>query len=233
MSNLLSNPWIIGIGGGILSGLVVTFISRSIFSRRDNKEYLQKVSQANKEVLYAIRPGISEGIIPSNNVVRRLIEATARRYGIEVSSMYSLDKVSGDLIKEVMDSSFISAASKQQYCEQLAQINDATPDDLSVPDHIRSIDASTYRRTAVMMMGLMTGLITALAGFSLTIEKDVINDTKKLVILLVPALVAVLVSIISVFFKEVQSMRLRRMEINFSGIRAELGRRDDIDQEDA
>ena len=57
---LFNNPWFVGIGGGILSGLIVAYISRLIFSRRDNREYAQKVSQANHEVLYAVRPGISE-----------------------------------------------------------------------------------------------------------------------------------------------------------------------------
>ncbi len=53
--------WAIGIGGGILSGLIVAYISRLIFSKRDNREYAQKILQANNEVLYAVRPGISEG----------------------------------------------------------------------------------------------------------------------------------------------------------------------------
>ena len=44
-------------------------ISKSIFSKRDNREYAQKISQANHEVLYAVRPGISEGVIPNNGVL--------------------------------------------------------------------------------------------------------------------------------------------------------------------
>ena len=30
----LNNPWIVGIGGGTLSGLLVTFVSRKVLSRR-------------------------------------------------------------------------------------------------------------------------------------------------------------------------------------------------------
>ncbi len=44
----LDNAWFFGIAGGILSGLIVAFISRSLFSRRDNKEYAQKLQQKLK-----------------------------------------------------------------------------------------------------------------------------------------------------------------------------------------
>ena len=74
--NVFSNPWIVGIGGGIISGLVVTYMLRLIFSKRDDREYAQKISTANHEVLYAVRPGISEKVIPTNNVLNSLIEAT-------------------------------------------------------------------------------------------------------------------------------------------------------------
>jgi len=73
---ILNNPWVIGIGGGVISGFVVMLITRHLFSRRDNREYNQRVVTANQEVIYAIRPGISEGVIPSQNVVASLIDAT-------------------------------------------------------------------------------------------------------------------------------------------------------------
>ena len=43
--DIFSNPWIVGIGGGVLSGFIVAYISRLIFSKRDNREYAQKISQ--------------------------------------------------------------------------------------------------------------------------------------------------------------------------------------------
>ena len=62
-----SNPWVIGIGGGVLSGLLVTLITRYLFSKRERREYLQKVATANNEIIYTIRPAIAEKTIPSND----------------------------------------------------------------------------------------------------------------------------------------------------------------------
>jgi hypothetical protein len=68
----LNNTWVVGIGGGILSGLFVTYISRFWLSKRDNKEYRQKITTANQEILYAVRPCISEDVLPTRKVMYRL-----------------------------------------------------------------------------------------------------------------------------------------------------------------
>ena len=39
---------VVGIGGGLL----VTIITRYLFSKRDNSEYMQKVSTVNREIIY-------------------------------------------------------------------------------------------------------------------------------------------------------------------------------------
>jgi len=231
MENLLNNPWFIGIGGGILSGLVVALISRTIFSRRDNREYAQKVSQANSEVLYAIRPGISEGIIPTNGVVKKLIFATAQKYGVDESSMHDLGAISSELIKEVMDSSFISASAKKEFCEKLVSIREE-----AIVKELPEVEAeyeksSRYRRQMVAMLSLMVGMLTAISGFMITIKEDSISDSNKILFLIVPAVVAVFVSIMIVLLKEFEKMKIKSMAFRFGGFRAELKPKEDNSKE--
>ena len=52
--NFLYNPWFIGIGGGIVSSLIVFFVTRAISNRKGNKEYLQRIKTANNEILYSL-----------------------------------------------------------------------------------------------------------------------------------------------------------------------------------
>ena len=151
--DLLNNPWIVGIGGGVLSGLVVVYLTRLLFSRRDTREYVQKTHQANHEVLYAVRPGISEGVIPTNDVLRSLIAATGRKYGVEAKDMHDLEAVSSELVKEVMDSSFISAASKQEFCEKLAQIREDEPSGSKVDPPVALHRAATCIHRASRVIG--------------------------------------------------------------------------------
>ncbi|WP_446319952.1 hypothetical protein [Vibrio vulnificus] len=86
--DFLSNEWVVGIGGGILSGLIVALITRYIFSKKDNREYYQKLDMVNKEVLYALRPGIPEGSMPTETVLKSLIMATSESIKL-IQSTYS------------------------------------------------------------------------------------------------------------------------------------------------
>ena len=47
MSDFWTNPWVTGIGGGIISSLIVFFVTKYFFNKKENKEYAQKVKLAN------------------------------------------------------------------------------------------------------------------------------------------------------------------------------------------
>jgi hypothetical protein len=201
---ILDNPWFIGVGGGILSGFIVTFISRALLSRRDQREYIQKVFSANKEVIYAIRPGISEGHIPTPGVVDALINATARKYGVDKKDVYGSDEVAEELIKEIMDSSFISAKTKEEYSGNLANLSrpetgEETPPEIATAMYEikRTTSYEAYRSRMIQMMSMMMGLLATMMTFILAFSKsDLFKDTvglgKENLTLLLPMLVTLL-----------------------------------------
>ena len=119
---LLNNPWVTGIGGGLVSGLLVFWITQRIFSNRNIAEYRQKVDATNRDVIYAIRPGIPEEVIPDKDVVEALIHATARKHGVTAKDAFDCSLIAEELIKEVMDSSFISAKQKADFCSKLRSL---------------------------------------------------------------------------------------------------------------
>lgn len=170
--DLLNNPWFVGIGGGVLSGVFVTIVSRYVIGKRENREYLQKVLAANRELVYAIRPGISEGVVPSREVVVALVHSTARKHGVAQDDLFSPAEVGEELVKEVMDSSFLSAAKKIEHCAQLDPLIKPhalalTPATTEQPIEItvRELKAQTlseYRQRLTSMMSMMMGVLTAL-----------------------------------------------------------------------
>jgi hypothetical protein len=184
MGELLTNSWVVGIVGGVLSGLFVTWISRIIFSKKDNREYFQKILQANKEVIYAIRPTISEGEIPSQAIIESLISSNSIKYGIETQDMFSIEQICDRLIKEVMDSSFISSKVKTEYCQQLLQIKEeiirekvrrekTVGNKNGVQREITSLSAYQYRQRLVTNMTTLLGIMATLMTFLLTVfSKD-------------------------------------------------------------
>ncbi len=198
MTEWANNPWVIGIVGG----LIVTAISRYLFSRRDNKEYRQKVVTANQEILYAIRPGVSEGKIASLEVLKALIAATSSKYGVEETDLYNYEEISNHLIKEIMDSSFISVELKQKFCEALSELRlsgvkleQTEPQIESERPKLASI--SEYREKLVLILSVTIGVITTvmtLLVFFLDKVKLGLDKDISIVIPTVASMIAVLFS---------------------------------------
>src|SRR5690554_6004366 len=103
METFFTNSWTIGIGGGIISGLIVFLVTSKIFSRRENKEYLQKIRIANNELLYAIRPLVVEQKLPTLDILNSILVSTAKKYNVQINDLYNKDAIADDLTKEVMD----------------------------------------------------------------------------------------------------------------------------------
>jgi hypothetical protein len=164
--NWLNNGWIVGIATSVISGLVVTWIARILLSKKEDREYKQKIAAANRDVIYAIRPGISEGQIPSQNVIVALIRATARRYEVEGGELYSAAEIMEELMKEVMDSSFLSSAKKAEYCVALAELRDESSHSrqVQVIDAVNATATVRYRIRNVEITAYVLGTLAALAG---------------------------------------------------------------------
>lgn len=165
MEALLNNGWVVGIGGGILSGLIVAWLTRTLFSKKDQKELAINISSANREILYAIRPEISESTLPSIEVIEALKNATARKYKVEPERLYSISQVVEELIKEIMDSSFISSSAKKDYCESLSiLIPTASPEvETESVDNEVFVARIEYKEKMTTLLSMTLGTVAALA----------------------------------------------------------------------
>ncbi len=118
VGSIVSNGWFVGIGSSLLAGIAISLLSYLFITKRNRFEYLQKINMGNREVIYAVRPGIAEGDIPDGSVLTALTNATARRYGLNPNELFTPRQLGEELVKEVMDSSFLSSEQKTKYCTQ-------------------------------------------------------------------------------------------------------------------
>lgn len=125
MLDLMNNGWVVGIITGTISGLIVFFITSWFFSNRSKRELDRQISIANREVVFSIRGCIPEAKLPSPDVLEALLLSTSRKYGVSRDSLLTVAEVCEELVKEVMDSSFISASSKEQYSSDLVKLASA------------------------------------------------------------------------------------------------------------
>lgn len=208
----LDNPWIVGIGGGVVSGLLVTFISRKFFASRDQREYTQKVIGANREVVYALRPGISEGLVPTEEVLNALVGATARKFSVDQNDLYQPPEIAQELIKEVMDSSFISSGTKEDYCIRLSALTKQKPTPAldkaggtaEATDPERPSRLDEYRSRMVTMMSMMMGFVvmTMTVAFAFMMKGSLflefpMDSKENLAIIIIPVFLTMLAALMS------------------------------------
>lgn len=116
--NALNNSWV----SNLITGLAVYFLTGFFNKIKHKKQYFQKVELANKEIFNTIKFTIPEENLPSAQVLQSIHSATAKRYNVKIEHMSSLQEILDDVIKEIMDSNFLSHENKLRYCKRLLDL---------------------------------------------------------------------------------------------------------------
>lgn len=166
----ISNSWVISLA----AGLIVYAITKSWEKFKDKKQYNQFVSLANKEVFNTLRQCIPEERLPNVYTLEAVHLSTSKQYGIKQEDMDTLIFIIFDLIKEVMDSNFLSYEDKIKYSDNLkilAESINANPP-VSTPE--RSDEDSESKWFGGQIKGLNISLIFAVIAsfFSYIISED-------------------------------------------------------------
>lgn len=181
--SILDNPWFVGILGSLLTGIAAKWIFQAIFSERHSHEYAQKVAAVNREVILAIRPDISEGKIPDPEILNVLVSSTCRKYDVAVHDAFNVTQISEELVKELMDSTFISTATKQDYCAKLLTMRTPPPPESESQANViagksAAVESTESLRSNNMLerMSTITGVLVATQTLFVTLFKDLMDD---------------------------------------------------------
>jgi hypothetical protein len=215
--DIFNNAWIVGIGGGIISGLIVFFVTSKIFSRRERKEYLQRLMTANNEILYAVRPIIVEQKLPTEEILNSLLHSTAKKYTVKFNELFSNKEIADYLTKEIMDNPFLTSENKLKYCEITNSLRELglkketeTKVEIQYIDRERPLSKEFLSTT----LALMTTLMVTITVFVLYFQKEKFNTsndgnlsiTKLLPVLVVMTIVPVVALFMSKFFQMMRKM---------------------------
>lgn len=168
MKNILEffkNPWVIGILTGVVSGIIVFFVTKLIVKRSEKAEYRQQVSNANLNVINALKPYIAERGLPSRVIFSSIINATARKYGVNAKDMYSIEICCEELIREIITDVYVSNEKKEEYTKSLSEYKNNVPDksiELKLIDSRSYAGAYSDRMTnrVILLMSIMLGVLS-------------------------------------------------------------------------
>ncbi len=168
---ILNNPWITGVGGGVISGFIVYFITDWLLSKKQDKEYSQKITTANNEVLYAMRPLVVHKQTPSRSIVESMMESIARKYEVNKDDLINISMLADDLVREVMENAFLDSGQKMEFCKEINELKTETVPALEIEknynmmvyqkDKISSQYVSVLLAITATTMGLFAGIVTS------------------------------------------------------------------------
>lgn len=173
MANFFSNSWVIS----FITGLLVYFLTKLWERLRERKQYKLAIFSANKEVFDTLKFAIPETVLPSVYVLRALHVSTAKQKNVKQEDMDSLNSIIFDLIKEIMESNFLSYENKIKYCmklEELEQSLSIQRDDSSKDKNIEIQYTNFYSKKVryaepALFMAILAMLISLL--MTTTIDK--------------------------------------------------------------
>jgi len=202
---MFNNPWVTGIGGGIISSLVVFFVTRYFFSKREKREYLQKIETANNEILYSVRPLVIEKKVPTIDTLSAIRISTAKKYGVKQDDLYNEFSLSNDLINEIMGNSFLSADQKIEFCTLLqtmkADRNSSKKKEVEVI-YIKDKDSISSRYNSILLATMSFAMVMVMTFY---ITSRATNDNvdaimlKDRVSLLITAIIIPLTAIMVLY----------------------------------
>lgn len=224
MFGFLQNPWVVGIGGGIISGIIVYLFTNWLYKRKDNSKYLEQINRANVDIIHALKPYVAEKGLPEKEIVDAIIVSTARKYQVKSEELYSIRIICEELIREIVENAYVSSEKKQEYSLQLKNylhtLNDEKLMSYLISDIEKEIKVTNiYKETNYrnkiasmisMMLSIMAGSLTILAflftsdDIFIFSEKMSIGEIEVLsfLIVLIPTIVVSINVISSILISE-------------------------------
>lgn len=117
----LSNNWFVGIVGGIISALLFFPLNEYLGKLVNKKEYKKLIKEANSKISKILIMSISEGKIPSPNVIDALLSSSAKKNGVRLKDINTVQETYDDLVYELFDTIFISVENKQILANRLIE----------------------------------------------------------------------------------------------------------------
>ena len=122
IKNFFNNQWVINIGTGLVVYIVTNIISRIILNKAANKEKQKQIENANKEIIRILKPYVVENNILNKNVINAVIKSISRKFYIPSEDLFSDKEICEELIREILESSYVNNDKKFDYINYLSNI---------------------------------------------------------------------------------------------------------------
>ena len=159
---IFQNTWFVGISTGIISGILVFFLTKWMMDKKGKTEYYKQVKNANHTVINSLKPYIADQGLPTIDIFEALISSLAREFGVDEKDMYSVGSYCEELIREIISDVYVSNEKKNEYMTSLAQYKKNVIQNKDIQNKDVVFDALVTYRTE--MQDQMSTFVSMLAA---------------------------------------------------------------------
>ncbi len=218
----LQNAWFVGITTGIISGIIVFFLTKLIMDKKGRTEYYKQVHNANLSLINVLKPYITDKGLPEKGVFKALIASTARSFQVAENDMYTIEKYCEELIREIMSDVYVSNDKKQEYATMLVEykkalaveyvITEATVENVARKEYVLTNKGKLFVSAYVAIISAMLAMITVTSTFLYEKqgENSWLNDNFSIIWLPFAIIIAVALTLVISIWIEILFIRHNR-----------------------
>lgn len=164
----LNNPWISGVIIGIISGLIVYVLTDKFFGKQKQREHRKIIINANNNVLQNVKSFFIQKQILKREIIESMIQAVAIQNNLNREELFNIKDIGGLLVKEFMETSFLSVDNKKLICEEVYNtLFTEASEQQNVPK--ASSDIIIRRNESSLQISLVMALSTAMMTLLYTV----------------------------------------------------------------
>ena len=203
LKDILNNQWVINIGTGLVVYIITNVSSRFIINKATNKEKQRQIENANKEVIRILKPYIVEKRFLNEQIIISIINSISRKYKLNNADIYNVKEICEELIKEILENSYVDKEKKAEYIHFLHDIADITELEKLGINLERKYQITMDKSKVYNMLSLYMCLVVMVISVMVTIfsqnEYDIffdISEPMQISILIIIAEIGTLVAIL-------------------------------------
>ena len=186
MLSFFENPWVVGIGTGIISSIIVFLITNMIHRYKNNLKHREQINSANRDIIHTLKQYVVEKGLPEKEIVNTIIISTARKYNVKSEELYTISVICEELIREIVENVYVSSDKKSEYSLQLKdylnKLSEEQPDAKQANPCLTSDveeELMQDNKLAVIMsafMGIVAGIVTGMLSFVSTHTNSAVSE---------------------------------------------------------
>ena len=191
--------WIVAIGGGLISGIIILLFTDWIRSRKSSKEHSLKVLTANKQVIDILKPYVADNGLPNTEIVDAIITSTARKVGVQENELFTVQEFCQELICEITGNVYVSADKKREYSELLKNYILATASSSITKEtkhKIHELNSCNSKKISVQI-GTYLGIITSFVTICLYVYESLEFGANNMVFVPIITIIIVIAVIVA------------------------------------